>query len=87
LGLDNSGVQQAVVNAAFVAGPALGGFLCETCGARAAFYAVGATGAVCALGYSMLPETLPSKTKGKQQDEANSKYILLMLFFYLCVRM
>jgi predicted MFS family arabinose efflux permease len=61
-----------VVNAAFVAGPALGGFLCEAYGARAAFYAVGATGAVCSLGYSLLPETLPSKAGPGNSGDGNN---------------
>ena len=54
------GVQQGIIGAAFVAGPALGGWLASGQEAGSAFVVVGAGAAVCAAGYALLPETLPA---------------------------
>eukprot|EP01064_Diplonema_japonicum_P037082 TRINITY_DN8601_c2_g1_i1.p1 TRINITY_DN8601_c2_g1~~TRINITY_DN8601_c2_g1_i1.p1 ORF type:complete len:468 (+),score=43.31 TRINITY_DN8601_c2_g1_i1:52-1404(+) len=51
------GVQHTMVTAAFVAGPAIGGFLAEAYGARPAFMIVGMAMAASGMGYSFLEET------------------------------
>ena len=55
----------SVIIAAFAGGPAMGGFVAEVYGAQASFLVVGAAGVLCALGYTLLPET-----QGRRAREA-----------------
>ena len=55
------GVQQTIITAAFVAGPAIGGWLATMYGPQVAFMLVGSLTGLCSFGYSLLPETLKNK--------------------------
>eukprot|EP00667_Euglena_gracilis_P005833 EG_transcript_5875 len=57
------GIQSAFVNAAWVAGPALGGLVCDLYGPRLGFLLVGAVIGLCGLAYATLPETLHTATQ------------------------
>lgn len=52
---------------AFVAGPAIGGWLATVGGPSAAFMVVGGLAGLCSFGYSMLPETLTKEVAEKQK--------------------
>ncbi|KAL1530485.1 hypothetical protein AB1Y20_001387 [Prymnesium parvum] len=54
------GMQSMVLSGAWVVGPIVGGWLADMYGTRNAFYAAGLGIGLCSLGYSTLPETLPS---------------------------
>ena len=51
------GAQNTIVSLAYAVGPAIGGSLCDLCGARNMFFVVGAANTVCTLGYGLLPES------------------------------
>ncbi|KAG8456893.1 hypothetical protein KFE25_012683 [Diacronema lutheri] len=51
------GVQQAVISCAWAGGPAVGGWVAETYGPLASFYAAGVGTLLCSAGYACLPET------------------------------
>jgi MFS family permease len=55
------GLQSAATNAAWVAGPAIGGLACELYGPRLGFLLVGAVTALCGAAYATLPESLDRK--------------------------
>jgi len=52
------GVQQMCVAAAFIVGPAIGGWMVKEWGPPSVFYGVSVGALACAIGYSFLPETL-----------------------------
>jgi len=55
------GLQAMVLGSAWVVGPLVGGTLAENYGAQNSFFVCGVSIALCSLGYSFLPETLPKK--------------------------
>eukprot|EP00667_Euglena_gracilis_P006709 EG_transcript_6767 len=57
------GVESSVAAAAWIAGPALGGFVCERYGPRLGFLLVGVAMTACGALLATLPETLRNKAK------------------------
>ena len=58
------GLQSIVLSGAWVAGPVLGGLLCEAYGAQNSFLAAGLGIALCSVGYSRLQ--VPSLLRSQQ---------------------
>eukprot|EP01063_Lacrimia_lanifica_P041665 TRINITY_DN9779_c1_g4_i1.p1 TRINITY_DN9779_c1_g4~~TRINITY_DN9779_c1_g4_i1.p1 ORF type:complete len:465 (+),score=84.77 TRINITY_DN9779_c1_g4_i1:57-1451(+) len=71
------GGTQAVVTAAFVAGPAIGGFLAEVSGPRTAFLVVGGAMALSSVGFRSLPETKPPAAAAAAEGEERSVWTML----------
>lgn len=77
------GVQQAIVAAAFAAGPAIGGVLAENYGSRVGFFGVGVASCLISTAYFTLPETrreskghlLVDEPKKATQDVPYSKLL------------
>lgn len=67
------GLQSMVLSGAWVVGPIMGGWLADAYGARNAFYAAGIGIGLCSIGYSMLPETLPSVLKCRPTSQGGSR--------------
>ena len=72
------GVQQTLITAAFVTGPAIGGWLATMYGPQAAFMMVGTLTGVCSLGYSFLPETLKKKKLGAEAPKNDISWSKLL---------